>query len=387
MSIKNKSITILGSTGSIGRNTLNVIKESGGFDVIALVAGADAATLAAQAREFGAKYAVISDESKYSELKSLLDGSQTQAMAGFDAIMEVAGIKVDITMSAIVGDAGLAPTMRAIENGARIALANKECLVCAGDIMMEAVKNAGAELIPVDSEHSAIFQVLEINNTDRLKKIVLTASGGPFKDFSLSQMQQVTPEQAVRHPKWNMGRKISVDSATMMNKGLEIIEAYYLFPVKKEQIDVVVHPESVIHSMVEYTDGSTLAQLGTPDMRTPISIAMNWPKRGALIGQGLSLTQIGKLTFEPVDNKRFPAVNIARTALNDGGFAPAVMNSANEVAVDAFLKGKIGFLQIAEIVGEAVASASFSAPSSIDDILNIISVTRSKVSKILNKAA
>lgn len=373
----NKTITILGSTGSIGCNTVKVIKNSPEkYKVKAITANSNVGLLAKQAIELDVEMAVIADEALYQELKNLLSGTKIKVAAGKQGLVEAAKTDSDIVMSAIVGSAGLMPTMAAIERGARVALANKECLVCAGELMMAKVKKCGAELIPVDSEHSAIWQVFDFNRPENVDRIILTASGGPFRMFSKEEMRNVTPEQAVNHPNWSMGNKISVDSATMMNKGLEIIEAYYLFPVKAEQIDVLVHPESVIHSMVEYKDGSVLAQMGTADMCTPISVALCWPDRMKLASKKLDLAAIGSLTFAEVDYDRFPAVRMAKEAMLAGGTAPLMLNTANEVAVDAFLKGRIGFLDIARLVEEVMTKFPSSAQENIEDILGCLEETR-----------
>lgn len=372
-----ESVTILGSTGSIGCNTVKVLTESAKeYKIEALTANSNVKLLAEQAKSLNAKLAVIADDSLYNELKELLSGSGVEAAAGENAVMQAAARDADIVMSAIVGAAGLLPTMEAIKRGAKLALANKECLVCAGDVMMDAVKKYNAQLIPVDSEHNAIFQIFDFEHPEYISKIILTASGGPFRNMPLEQMSHVTPKQAIAHPNWSMGDKISIDSATMMNKGLEIIEAYYLFPVEKQQIDVVVHPESIIHSMVEYHDGSVLAQLGTPDMCTPISVAVSWPERVKLNTDKLNLTKTGKLTFEEVDSKKFPCIVAARNALNAGGAMPAILNSANEIAVDSFLKGQIGFTDIADVVNKSMQDLQLNSPSSVDDVLEIINTTR-----------
>lgn len=368
-----QTITILGSTGSIGRNTIQVMRShTGAFKTKALVARSNVALLISQAIELNAELAVISDKSLYNELKTALFGSKIRVEAGDDAVVEAAKLPSDIVMSAIVGAAGLAPTMAALQRGARIALANKECLVCAGHIMTNIAKKHSATIIPVDSEHSAIFQVFDFQNPTNVEKIILTASGGPFRDMSLEQMRIATPAQAVAHPNWNMGAKISVDSATMMNKGLEVIEAYHLFPVAGSQIEVVIHPESVVHSLVEYIDGSVLAQLGTPDMCTPIALALAWPGRIALSHTKLNLVEIGKLTFTPVKKDRFPAVDLCYAALKQGGNAPAALSTANEVAVAAFLTGKISFLDIVNIVERTIAQIKYTELTSIQQVVGTI---------------
>jgi 1-deoxy-D-xylulose-5-phosphate reductoisomerase len=368
-----QTITILGSTGSIGRNTIKVIEaHKGRFKVAALVAKSNVALLAKQALELNAEYAVVSDDSLYNELKNLLSGSNVRVGAGNNAVIDAAKIPSDIVMSAIVGSAGLAPTMAALERGSRVALANKECLVCAGKIMTDTAKKHGATIIPVDSEHSAIFQVFDFKKPENVEKIILTASGGPFRNMEIEQMRHATPAQAVAHPNWSMGAKISVDSATMMNKGLEVIEAFHLFPVAHSQIEVVVHPESVVHSLVEYIDGSVLAQLGTPDMCTPIALALAWPGRLELSHTKLNLAQIGQLTFKPVAKERFPAIDLCYAAMAKGGNLAAALSTANEVAVGAFLSGKIGFLDIVDVVEKTIAKISYSELTSIEQVIATI---------------
>lgn len=346
-----RTVTILGSTGSIGVSTLDLFEKSAvDIEIFALTAGRNVAKLAEQALFWRPKLAVIQDESLLPGLRDRLAGSGIHAVAGDAAVEDAAGMGADWVMSAIVGTAGLAPTLAAARKGSIVALANKESLVCAGPSLLEIARAAGGSVIPVDSEHSAIFQVLQAECRDKVARLILTASGGPFRTWTLDQMRAATPEQAVAHPNWSMGAKISIDSATMMNKGLEMVEAAYLFDTPPDQIDVVIHPQSVIHSMVEYMDGSTLAQLGPPDMRSPISCAWAWPDRLPWPAQKLDLAAIGQLTFEAPDPVRFPAIGIAREALKAGGMAPAAMNAANEVAVAAFLDRKIGFLDIAPLV-------------------------------------
>jgi 1-deoxy-D-xylulose-5-phosphate reductoisomerase len=350
-----RRITILGSTGSIGCNTIDLIeREPHSYCVEALTANRNVLLLAEQARRLRPRIAVVADPSLYHALREALAGTNIEAAAGAAAVVEAATRPVDWMMAGIVGAAGLAPTLAGVRQGAIVALANKETLVCAGELVLREVRAKGATLLPVDSEHNAVFQVFDFEQRDRVARIILTASGGPFRTKSLTEMRGVTPEQAVAHPNWRMGAKISVDSATLMNKGLEVIEAFYLFPVKKDQVDVLVHPQSVVHSMVEYIDGSVLAQLGTPDMRTPIAYAMGWPKRIAAPSPRLDLAAIGALTFERPDLERFPALRVAREALDAGGSAPTVLNAANEVAVLAFLDRRIGFLDIAKIVGDTL---------------------------------
>lgn len=355
--------TVLGSTGSVGSSTLDLMNlaekaGTGRFEVEALVAGSNIALLAEQARRWRPKVAVTADSSKLEALRAALVGTGVEAAAGEGAVVEAASRPVDWVMAAIVGAAGLRSAWAAARTGAVLALANKESLVSCGPALIRAVREAGGRLIPVDSEHSAIFQVFPADAPERVAKLVLTASGGPFRQATTAQMAAVTPEQAVAHPNWSMGAKISVDSATMANKGLETIEAAYLFDMPADRISVVVHPESIIHSMVEYVDGSTLAQLGPPDMRTPIACALAWPDRLAWPAPRLDLAALGRLTFEAPDETRFPALRLAREALQEGGSAPAVFNAANEVAARAFLDRRLGFLNIAAVVAETLDRAA-----------------------------
>jgi 1-deoxy-D-xylulose-5-phosphate reductoisomerase len=364
-----RRVAILGSTGSVGCNTVELVAaQPDVYEVEALVAQRNVERLAEQARQLKAKLAVVADESRYRLLKSLLDGSGIEVGAGADAVVEAAMRPADWVMAAIVGAAGLAPTLAAVRRGALVAFANKEVLVCAGALVTAEARRHGARLLPVDSEHNAIFQVFDFEQPRAIERIVLTASGGPFRERPLAAMAAVTPAEAVRHPIWSMGAKISVDSATMMNKGLEVIEASHLFPLESEQVQVVVHPQSVIHGLVYYRDGSVLAQLGSPDMRTPIANALGWPKRIAAPSPRLDLAQLGRLTFEPPDPERFPALRLAREALEAGGGAPTVLNAANEVAVAAFLDSRVGFLDIAAIVEETLAALPDQRIDSLDDI-------------------
>ncbi len=346
---------MLGSTGSVGVSTLDLFDKAGAeVEFAALTAGRNVERLAQQALQWRPKLAVIEDETRLGELRDRLKGSGIEAAAGASAVAEAAAADAQWVMSAIVGFAGLPPTLSAAKAGAVVALANKESLVCAGPSLLRTSKLAGGAVIPVDSEHSAIFQVLDPMNAQHVSRLILTASGGPFLSWSIGQMEHATPEQAVAHPRWDMGVKISVDSATMMNKGLEMIEAAYLFAMPAERVDVLIHPQSIIHSLVEYADGSTLAQLGPPDMRTPIACAFAWPDRLPWPAPKLDLAAAGQLTFEEPDLRRFPALKIAKEALAAGGAAPAVMNAANEVAVAAFLDRKIGFLDIAATVARTL---------------------------------
>ena len=354
-----RSVTVLGSTGSIGVSTLHLLDAaqtngSAEVEVVALTAGRNVERLAEQALTWRPQVAVIEDETRLDELRERLRGSGVAAAGGRTAVIEAAQMEAPWVMSSIVGSAGLAPTLAAARQGAIVALANKESLVCAGPALLEIARRHGGAVVPVDSEHSAIFQALQEHWFDAVDRIILTASGGPFRTWTRQAMSSATPEQAVAHPNWSMGAKISVDSATMMNKALEMIEAAYLFSVRPEQIDVLVHPQSIVHSLVEYVDGSTLAQLGPPDMRTPIAYALAWPKRISWPAPRLDLARIGSLTFEAPDTERFPAINVARRALGMGGGAPAAMNAANEAAVAAFLARRIGFLDIAATVNETL---------------------------------
>jgi len=380
-----RSVTILGSTGSIGCNTLDLIaRNRSDYRVEALTANTNVELLARQAVEFDASCAVVADETRYGELKEALSGTSVEAAAGEDALVEAALRPADWVMAAIVGAAGLRPTLSAIQRGVVVALANKECLVCAGDLVMDSVTKSGATLLPVDSEHNAIFQVFDFKQKSAVEKIILTASGGPFREYSLEQMAQVTPAQAVAHPNWDMGAKISVDSATMMNKGLEVIEAHHIFRVPEDQIDVLVHPQSVIHSMVAYVDGSVLAQLGTPDMRTPIAYTLAWPARIETPSERLNLGQISSLHFESPDPQKFPALRLAREALRAGGSKPTVLNAANEVAVAAFLSEQIGFLEIAAVVEETMDAVNDGPLRTIEDVFHLDEVARRQATSCLS---
>jgi len=364
-----RSLTILGSTGSIGCNTIDLIeRHPGEYRIVALTAYNSSQLLAEQARRLRPELVVIGDERHYLDLKSELSGTATEVAAGQEALIEAAMRPADWVMAAIVGAAGLAPTLAAVQRGAMVALANKETLVCAGELMMAQVAGYGATLLPVDSEHNAIFQVLEQDRAESVERIILTASGGPFRDWSLAAMGEATPEQAVAHPNWQMGAKISVDSATMMNKGLELIEAHYLFAMPEPRIEVLVHPQSVVHSMVAYKDGSVLAQMGQPDMRTPIAYTLAWPTRMEVSVERLDLAAVGQLSFEAPDATRFPALRIAREALGAGGGAPTVLNAANELAVEGFLAGKLGFLDISKVVEETLETLPTQPPATIEEV-------------------
>ncbi|MBB4285598.1 1-deoxy-D-xylulose-5-phosphate reductoisomerase [Roseospira goensis] len=366
-----RPVTILGSTGSIGTNTLDLIgRNPGAYRVEALTANGRVDTLAEQARRFSARLAVVADPDRYADLKAALAGTDTEVAAGPEALREAAARPADWVMAAIVGAAGLEPTLEAVHRGATVALANKECLVCAGELFMRAVATHGATLLPVDSEHNAIFQVFDFDQKARIDRIILTASGGPFRTWTREAMASVTPEQAVAHPNWSMGAKISVDSATMMNKGLEFIEAHHIFAMPTDRIEVLIHPQSVVHSMVSYVDGSVLAQLGSPDMRTPIAFTLGWPERMAAPTARLDLGTIGTLQFETPDDTRFPALALVRDVLKAGGAGPTILNAANEVAVAAFLGRRIGFLDITSLVARTVDRMSGGGPlSSLQDVL------------------
>ena len=364
-----RRVTILGSTGSVGCQTIDIIRRNRtDYAVEALTARSNVEELAAQATEFEPSFVALADPGRYAELKEALSGKDIEVAAGPEAVAEAAAQNAEWVMAAIVGAAGLKPTLAAVERGAIVAFANKECLVCAGDLMMAEIERREATLLPVDSEHNAIFQVFDFERRDGIEKLILTASGGPFREWSRDEMAKASPAEAVAHPNWDMGAKISVDSATMMNKGLEVIEAYHLFGLPEDKIDVVVHPQSVIHSMVAYVDGSVLAQLGTPDMRTPIAYTLGYPDRVTTPCDRLDWQDVMTLTFEAPDPERFPAIRIARDVLRAGGSAPIVMNAANEIAVANFLEGGIGFLDIAAAVDESLAKFDHRKPQSLDDV-------------------
>ncbi len=367
-----RTITVLGATGSVGRSTLDLVARAPDrFEVLALTANRDVEGLAAAARQVRAQRAVIADENLLEPLREALAGCGTEASAGPAAVLEAAAAGADWTMAAIVGTAGLAPTMAAIRGGRTVALANKEALVSAGALMTNAAAASGATLLPVDSEHNAIFQCFDAARPQSVRRIILTASGGPFRSKSLDEMRGMTPAQAVAHPNWSMGAKISVDSATLMNKGLELIEAFHLFPLPAEAFDVVIHPQSVIHSLVEYVDGSYLAQLGSPDMRIPIAHTLAWPGRMETPCERLDLVRIARLDFEEPDLRRFPALALAQEALRAGGARPAILNAANEIAVEAFLANEIGFLDIASIAAETLQCCDPPPPGSVEEVLGI----------------
>ncbi len=371
-----KQITILGATGSIGISTLDVIdRHSRAYNIFALTGNKKIPLLAEQCAKFNPKYAVVMDAEAAGELVNLLTQNQvsTEVLVGTDALASVSSHEdVDIVMAAIVGSAGLIPTLAAANAGKKVLLANKESLVMAGNLLMQAVDESGATLLPIDSEHNAIFQCLprDIKNLSKggVSKLLLSASGGPFRGWSLGEMDEVTREQACAHPNWSMGKKISVDSATLINKGLELIEACWLFDVSYDQIDIVVHPQSIIHSLVQYVDGSVLAQMGNPDMRTPIAHALAWPKRINSGVSDLNLAEIAKLDFEEPDLVNFPCLGLAYEAARVGLDAPVVLNASNEIAVQAFLDGRIGFTQIAEVVADTMGRAIFKEPESLSGV-------------------
>ena len=383
-----RSVTILGSTGSVGTQTVDLLRADpkGGeprFRVRALVGGRNAALLAAQAIELGAEHAVISDPAQEPALRAALAGHRVEVASGREAVIDAASLPADWTMSAITGAIGLAPTLAAIRRGGAVALANKEALVCAGDVMLRAVRDAGATLLPVDSEHNAIFQSLADGNRGAVEKIVLTASGGPFRTSTLAEMAAATPEKALRHPVWSMGAKISIDSATMMNKGLEVIEAARLFSLEESSIGVLVHPQSVIHGLVFYSDGSVMAQLGAPDMRIPIAHALAWPERMQTNSPRLDLAQIAALDFAELDLVRFPAMKLAREALRAGGGAPTILNAANEISVEAFLQRRIGFLDIAGTVGRVLDRMGPRPAANLDDVVSLDQAARAETEQLV----
>jgi len=395
-SVMARRVTVLGSTGSIGISTLDVIahaRETHGpdaFPIEALTAQSNVEALAEQARRFKPKLAVIGDATRGEQLKTLLSGTGIQTASGYDAIVEAAARPAEVVMVAIVGAASLAPAFAAVKRGATIALANKECIVAAGDIFCSAVAQYGATLIPVDSEHNAAFQLLNFDETHAIERVTLTASGGPFREWSSDRMAAVTPEQAVAHPNWSMGAKISVDSATLMNKGLELIEAHFLFSLPPEKLAVLVHPQSIVHCMVSYADGSTLAHLSAPDMRTPIAHALAWPRRMSSPSRRLDLAMLNKLTFEAPDPQRFPCLGLAQDCLRSGGLAPTILNAANEVAVQAFLGRRIGFLDIARVVEDTLSARapnSAGLPSDVEGVLDADRQARDLAGTICRRVA
>jgi len=387
-----RGITILGATGSIGASTLDLIKrEPGRYRVESISARRNAAALGKIAREVGARHAVVADHAAYRELKDALSGSRIEAAAGEEALVEAAQRPADWVMAAISGSVGLKPTLAAVERGATVALANKECLVCAGGLFMRRAATTGATVLPVDSEHNAVFQALGAGNRADVKRAILTASGGPFRTWSKEAIKAATPEQALRHPNWVMGPKVTIDSATLMNKGLEIIEAHHLFSLKSEEIDVLVHPQSVVHGLVEFRDGSVVAQLGSPDMRIPIAHCLAWPRRIDGPAARLDLAALRELTFEAPDLERFPALAIARRAMEAGGAAPTVLNAADEVAVSEFIAGRISFPAIAALVEATLDVAAgrglLGEPAGIDAALAVDHIARSLARDLLPEIA
>ncbi len=382
-----RTISIFGSTGSIGCNTLDVISHLGGreaFKVAAVSGRGNIELLARQARECGARMAVTADENRYADLKEALSGSGVAAAAGTSALIEAAEQEVDCVMAGIVGMAGLAPTLAAARRGADIALANKECLVSAGGLFQREIETGGGRLLPVDSEHNAILQVFDIHQRHSIERVILTASGGPFRRLSRDEMEQVTPARAAAHPNWDMGLKISIDSASMFNKALEMIEAMHLFSLRPEQIEVIIHPQSVIHSMVGYSDGSVLAQLGTPDMRTAIGYALSYPRRPLLPVERLDFARLARLDFQEPDEARFPALRLARRAMRDGGHMGAILNAAKEVALEAFIEERIGFLEMAAIVEKVMdRMGPGETPTDIQIIFDIDREARSRAGELV----
>jgi 1-deoxy-D-xylulose-5-phosphate reductoisomerase len=387
-----RTVTLLGATGSIGSSTIDLLRrDPGRYRIEAVTAHRNGAALARLARELGARFAAVADPEAYGELKDGLAGSRIEAGAGPAALVEAAERPADWVMAAITGAASLKPTLAAAERGATVALANKECLVCAGALFMRRAAAAGAKVLPVDSEHNAIFQALSAGRRDDVRRIILTASGGPFRTFSLAAIRKVTLEQALKHPTWSMGPKITIDSATLMNKGLELIEARHLFALAPDELDVVVHAQSVIHGLVEFRDGSVIAQLGSPDMRIPIAHCLAYPDRMGTPAQRLDLARISNLTFEEPDPVRFPALRIARQALAAGGAAPTVLNAANEVAVAEFVAGRIGFTGIPALVEATLDAADRSGtmgePQSVDEAVAIDHKARRLASQLLPEIA
>ena len=381
-----RSVTILGSTGSVGQNTVDLLQRNPSvFRVEALTARRNPTLLAEQARSLGARFAAIADPDHYPMLKEALAGSGIETGCGPQSLIEAAQRPAEWVMAGIVGAAGLAPTLAAIRRGVIIALANKEVLVCAGTLVMDEVAQHGATLLPVDSEHNAIWQCFDRNRAETIDRIILTASGGPFRERAVEDMRRVTPAEAIAHPNWSMGAKISVDSATMMNKGLELIEAHHLFQLPPDRVDIVVHAQSIVHGAVVYRDGSVLAQLGSPDMRTPIAYALAWPDRISAPTKRLDLAAVGKLTFEPPDEERFPALRVAREALLRGGGAPTVLNAANETAVHAFLEGRIGFLDIVQAVETTLGAVPADNLESLEDVYNYDRAAREAAGRITRR--
>lgn len=387
-----RRLAVLGATGTVGRNTLDVVRaHRDRFIVEAVTANRNADALAVLARDSGAKRAIVADEGALPALRDALSGSGIAAEAGEEALLAAVDAPVDTIMAAIVGTAGLPATLRAVERGITVALANKECLVAAGAVMTAAAERSGARIMPVDSEHSAIFQALGNRPVESVTEVTLTASGGPFREFSQEQMAGITPEQAVKHPRWTMGQKISVDSATLMNKGLELIEAAHLFPFARDRLSVLVHPQSIVHGFVSFADGSVLAELGTPDMRTPIAVALAWPETFPVAVERLALADIARLDFELPDRQRFPALAVAESALQSGAAACVVLNAANEVAVAAFLARRLAFLQIATIVDKTISHllgrVSAGTVETLDGVLALDGDARQVAGELIDNAA
>ena len=380
-------ISVLGATGSVGASTFELLRQAGEeFSVSAVAAGRDAVRLAALAREFKASLAVIADPLRYDELKEALAGSGIEAATGGSGLLAAAEAPADVVVAGITGAVGLEPTLAALKPGRRVALANKECLVCAGELFMRRVRETGATILPLDSEHNAVFQALTAGPREAVERVTLTASGGPFRTLPRERLARVTPEEALRHPTWSMGVKITIDSATLMNKGLELIEAHHLFGFSPDRLDVLVHPQSIVHALVTYTDGGVVAVLSMPDMRIPTAHCLSWPKRLSWQAPTLDLAAIGSLSFEAPDLQRFPALRLARSALETGGAAPTVLNAANEVAVAAFLARRIGFTGIPALVErvlEKTASDRFSTPQTVNEAVAIDHIARERAAGLL----
>jgi 1-deoxy-D-xylulose-5-phosphate reductoisomerase len=388
---KKISVTVLGATGSVGQSTLDLLRlNPERYEVAGLVARRDAKQLAELALKYRAKLAVIAEQSEYSVLTDALSGSSIKTAAGRDGMLEAACMEADVVVAAISGAAGLEPTLKALEAKRRVALANKECLVSAGELFMATARSSGATVLPVDSEHNAVFQALMSGPAECVERVTLTASGGPFRSFSIERLARVTPEEALKHPTWSMGAKITIDSATLMNKGLELIEAHHLFGLPPSKLDVVVHPQSVVHALVSFHDGSVVAGMSMPDMRLPISFCLNWPDRAGWEAPRLDLARVATLTFEPPDEARFPALKLAREALQAGGAAPTILNAANEIAVEAFLARRIRFNDIPGLVRDVLDQAAaerLSAPATVDAAIAVDHVGRSIARTLLPQFA
>lgn len=384
-------VTVLGATGSVGKSALDLVRrDPGRFEIAALAAGHDAKQLAALAREHNAKLAVIAEPEGYRALKDALEGSEIRTALGREGLIEAATMAADVVVAAISGAAGLEPTLAALKAKRRVAIANKECLVSAGRLFMATAKSSCAVVLPVDSEHNAVFQAMIAGPREAVERVTLTASGGPFRAATMDRLLRVAPEEALRHPTWSMGAKISIDSATLMNKGLELIEARHLFDLEPDKLDVVVHPQSIVHAMVAYRDGAVIAGISVPDMRIPLAYCLGWPDRLDWEPPRLDLARIGTLTFEAPDLARFPALKLAREVLEAGGAAPTVLNAANEVAVEAFLAGRIGFTDIAGLVGLAVEKAvseRLREPATVEEALAVDHVGRSIARTLLPQFA